>query len=127
MIVAVIGDMRIFLAVFCVSLVTFSQSMFIISNNNAPEDKFIDSFSESLLFTYRISLGDWDTSGLGATDQAIIMTLFIISTLFLCIIMLNLLIAVISDTYARVEGTSQNELYKNLADLIMENEYLVPK
>ena len=80
--------------------------MYIISNNNAEEDRFINSFSESLLFTYRISLGDWDTGGLGQTDTAIIMTLFIFSTLFLCVVMLNLLIAVISDTYARVEGTS---------------------
>lgn len=126
MIVAVIADMRIFLAVFTVSLVTFSQSMYIISNNNAEEDKFIGGFFESLLFTYRIALGDWDTSGLGQTDQVIILTLFIMSTLFLCVVMLNLLIAVISDTYARLEETSQNELYKNFADLIMENEYLVP-
>ena len=127
MIVAVIGDMRIFLAVFLVSLVTFSQSMFIISNNNPEEDRFIASFAESLLFTYRISLGDWETDALGSTDTAIIMFLFLFSTLFLCVVMLNLLIAIISDTYARVEGTSANELYKNLADLIMENEYLVPK
>ncbi len=107
MIVAVVGDMRIFLAVFTVSLVTFSQSMYIISNNNPdPEDRFITSFFDSLLFTYRISLGDWDTSGLGKTDVLIIISLFILSTLFLCIIMLNLLIAIISDTYARVEDTS---------------------
>ena len=116
MIVAVIGDMKIFLAVFSVSLVTFSQSMYIISNNNPdPSDRFISSFFDSMLFTYRIALGDWDTSGLGKTDVLIILTLFILSTLFLCIIMLNLLIAIISDTYAAVEETSQNELYRNLA------------
>ena len=100
--------------------------MYIISNNNAGDDKFINSIWDSLLFTYNIALGSWDVSGLGKSDTLIIMTLFILSTLFLCIIMLNLIIAVISDTYARVEGTSQNELYKNFSDLIMENEYLVP-
>lgn len=40
--------------------------------------------------------------------------------------MLNLLIAVISDTYARVNESSQNELYRNFADLIVENEFLIP-
>jgi hypothetical protein len=40
--------------------------------------------------------------------------------------MLNLLIAVISDTYARVEATSLMEVYKTMADLITENEFLVP-
>lgn len=126
MIVAVIGDMKVFLAVFLVSLVTFSQSMYIISNNNDLDHRFISNIWDSLLFTYNISLGSWDVGGLGEKNQWIIMTLFLLSTLFLCIIMLNLIIAVISDTYARVEGTSQNELYKNFSDLIVENEYLVP-
>jgi hypothetical protein len=40
--------------------------------------------------------------------------------------MLNLLIAVVSDTYARVESSSQDEMYKNLSDLIIENSFLVP-
>jgi hypothetical protein len=53
MIVAVFFDMQIFLAVFIVSLVTFSQSMYIISNNNKLEsDRFITGFFDSLLFTY---------------------------------------------------------------------------
>lgn len=39
--------------------------------------------------------------------------------------MLNILVAVISDSYARVESTSLEEMYKNFADLIAENEYLV--
>lgn len=128
MIVAVVADMRIFLAVFLICLVTFSQSMLIISNNQeSEEDKFIGNFFESMLFTYRLSLGDWDTSALGRTDYVIIITLFILGSFFLCIVMLNLLIAIISDTYAAVESTAQNELYKNFADLINENQFLIPK
>lgn len=53
--------------------------------------------------------------------------MFVLSTLFLTIMMLNILIAVISDSYARVESTSVEEMYKNFADLITENEYLVKK
>lgn len=56
----------------------------------------------------------------------LVLTLFLLSTIFLCVIMLNLLIAVVSDTYARVESSSSNEMYKNLADLIVENSFLVP-
>ena len=126
MIVAVISDMKIFLLVFLVSLITFSQSMYIISNNNEPEHRFISSIWDSLLFTYNISLGSWDVTGFGEANKFIMITLFLMSTLFLCIIMLNLLIAVISDTYARVNESSQNELYRNFADLIVENEFLIP-
>jgi hypothetical protein len=82
--------------------------MFILSNNNDESDRFIPSMAGSILFTYEVALGSWDVSNLGKTDQFLIMTLFIISTLFLQVIMLNMLIAVISDTYARVEETSAN-------------------
>ena len=125
MIVAVIADMKIFLAVFIISLITFSQSMYIISNNQPADQKFINNIFESMLFTYRISLGDWDVTGFGSLDTQIIMTLFILSSFFLCVVMLNLLIAIISDTYAAVEETAENQLYKNLADLINENQYLI--
>ena len=48
------------------------------------------------------------------------------ATVFLSVIMLNLLVAVISDTYARVDAESVSMMYKTMADLSVENEYLVP-
>lgn len=74
-----------------------------------------------------MSLGDFDTSQLGTVYKILVIMMFILSTLFLTIMMLNILIAVISDSYARVESTSVEEMYKNFADLITENEYLVKK
>ena len=74
-----------------------------------------------------MSLGDFDTSQLGIVYKTLIIVMFVLSTLFLTIMMLNILIAVISDSYARVESTSVEEMYKNFADLITENEYLVKK
>jgi len=43
------------------------------------------------------------------------------------IIMLNLLIAIISDTYGKVTEKSQPNIYKEMACLIYENSYLIPK
>ena len=40
--------------------------------------------------------------------------------------MLHLLIAIISDIYAVVEANSENGLYRDLSDLIIENSFLVP-
>ena len=111
--------------------------MYILSNANidytnmmAPDDpnnpQFIFSFTDSIIFAYRMALGDFDTSKLGDVHKWIAIIFFIMATMFLTIIMLNLLIAVISDTYARVESTSVSEMYKTFADLMTENEYLVP-
>mmetsp|Transcript_35538 Transcript_35538/g.34561 ORF Transcript_35538/g.34561 Transcript_35538/m.34561 type:complete len:291 (+) Transcript_35538:1040-1912(+) len=127
MIVSVMGRLQVFLAVFIIGLVSFSQSFYIISNNNAdPDLRFIDSFGNSLLYTYELSLGNWDSSNFTSSRDAMLgVFLFLLSTMFLMIIMLNLLIAVISDVYAEVEERSENELYKNLSDLIVENEYQI--
>lgn len=54
------------------------------------------------------------------------MTFFVVATMFLTIVMLNLLIAVISGTYERVRDTSVSQMYKTMADLVSENEFLVP-
>jgi len=51
-------------------------------------------------------LGNFDTekyrSGDNKMDYLVLYTLFVMSTLFLMIVMLNLLIAIISDSYGRV-------------------------
>jgi hypothetical protein len=124
-----------------VTLTAFGNALLIMSNNNAicdeecekiPEDdrepgRFIDSIVDSVFFSYRMSLGDFDTDELGSVHYGLVITTFIIATLFLTIMMLNILVAVISDSYARVESTSMEEMYKNFADLIAENEYLVKR
>jgi len=139
MIVAIIGDLKVFLLVFLVTLTAFGNALYIMSNNNPvcdaeceqlppkerPPGRFIGSFFDSIFFAYRMSLGDFDTGDLGSVNFLLVIVTFVVATLFLTIMMLNILIAVISDSYARVESTSLEEMYKNFADLIAENEYLV--
>ena len=127
MIEAVITDMRVFLYVFFITLIAFGQAMFILANNNSGDDKFISSFFDGVFFAYRMSLGDFDVTKLGSVYLYLVFIMFVLSTLFLSIIMLNLLIAVISDTYARVEASALNTMYKTMADLMVEQEYLVMK
>ena len=60
-------------------------------------------------------------------DSLLVYATFFIGTLFLTVVMLNILVAVISDTYARVEDASLSELYKVMSDIIVEAEYLIPE
>lgn len=117
MIEAVIVDMKDFMVVFFITIIGFSQGMYILSNANIDyanpmepgaegNNQFIFSFTDSIFFAYRMSLGDFDTSKLGVTFNWLAMTFFVMATMFLTIVMLNLLIAVISGTYERVRDTS---------------------
>lgn len=47
------------------------------------------------------------------------------ASLLLIVIMLNLLIAIISDTYAGVDSQKERMMYKEFAQLIYENYHLL--
>jgi hypothetical protein len=102
MLIAIIIDIQVFISVFIITLFAFSQAMQIISNNNSEDNRFIFGVFDALLFAYKMSLGDFDTTALGEVQYLLVITMFIMATLFLTIMMLNILVAVISDSYARV-------------------------
>ena len=70
-----------------------------------------------------MALGDFGINGNvgNLKDGWLAWTMFILATVFLLIVMLNLLIAIISDTFERVQEQANNIMYKSIAELIFEN------
>lgn len=131
MIVEVVKDMRNFFLVLLITIAAFGDSLLTISlgNNFDGNDEsfpFTTDFVDSLIFTYRMILGDFDTSAFGDVSTAMVMILFLLCTIFNMIVMLNLLIAIISDSYARVTANSELTTFQERAAMIGENNYLVP-
>lgn len=52
--------------------------------------------------------------------------LFLICTVLTCIVMLNLLIAIISESFAKVNAASELNSLQERARIISENAYLIP-
>jgi hypothetical protein len=129
MIIEVVYDMRSFLLVLLVTIAAFGNSMLVLSLGNSPdsEQRFIGGFVESLTFTYRLVLGDWDTGAFGETAVPLVWILFLLCTIFNMIVMMNLLIAIISETFARVNENALSAGYQERAAMISENSYLVPE
>jgi hypothetical protein len=71
-------------------------------------------------------LGDFDTSAFGEVSVLLVWVLFLLCTVFNMIVMLNLLIAIISETFAKVTAMADNAAYQEMAAMIAENNYLVP-
>jgi hypothetical protein len=72
-------------------------------------------------------LGDFDTGNFGNVATPMAYMLFLFATIFDMIVMLNLLIAIISDSYARISANSAQASYQEMAALIDENQYLIPQ
>jgi hypothetical protein len=79
-----------------------------------------------VIFTYRMVLGDFDTGDFGEVAVPLVMTFWFLCTVFNMIVMLNLLIAIISDSYARVTGNAEIATFQEKASMISENCFLIP-
>lgn len=128
MIIEVVLDMKAFMLVWMISILAFSDSFLGLSLANPPDQRFIQKgFLDAFTFTYRLILGDWNTENFGGVAVPLVWILFLLCTIFNLIVMLNLLIAIISETFARVNANAISTGYKEMASLIAENHYIVPE
>lgn len=112
MIVEVIKDMRNFFLVLFITIAAFGDSFLALSLGNKEEsERFTTGFTDSLIYTYRMILGDFATDEFGSMAPVVVLVFFLVCTIFNMIVMLNLLIAIISDSYARVTNSSNQTTY----------------
>jgi len=108
LIIIVINDMKTFLFVMFFTIVAFSDSLLTLSNGNHETEKFVTSYGDSIIYTYRIILGDFNVEDFDGCGKPVVYALFIMCTLFNTIVMLNLLIAIISETFSHVKENASN-------------------
>jgi len=65
----------------------------------------------ALLYSYMVSIGDFNTDNFSIFGEAIAWFFFILSSLFVLIVMLNLLISIVSDTFTRVNEDKERIMY----------------
>ena len=130
MIIAVFRDIIYFIFILIIVCVAFGSSFYIISNQNRSDDPeqdlhFIDSYILGIFYAYQIALGDFATDEFGQFNLWLVWILFLLSTLFVVIIMFNLLVAIVGDTFERVLSHCENSMYMEIASLMVDNEHLI--
>lgn len=73
-----------------------------------------------------MSLGDFAYDEFGTVAVGLAQILFVLCTLFNMIVMFNLLIAIISETFSDVNSYAEEAGMQERASMIAENSYLVP-
>ena len=96
--------MKEFLIILAAIIVAFAGTFFILQRNNPANDEGVDEISVPgmLRSTFELSLGGFDTTSFGKIGFPLIYFVFIISSIFLIVVMLNLLIAIISESFTVV-------------------------
>mgnify|MGYP001578288496 CR=1 FL=1 len=129
MIMEIVNDMKNFLIVLVIGILGFANGFYIISQNQVnTEAPFAgETFSKAVIYTYRLTLGDFATDdfyNLTGIDVVIVWIMFIFASLFVVIVLLNLLIAMMGDTFGRVLENITNLTIREKVLLISENEAL---
>jgi len=124
MILAVGRDMSAFFFVMCVFIVGLAHSLAVYDLSQKDVELEAVGTVEHFLNTVRdvalmSVLGDFDPADYDSAFQAVIAVFIIV---VMSIVMLNLLIAVISETYERVRGVQAATINKARADLVDEME-----
>jgi hypothetical protein len=127
MIMQVIYDIRYFLMVLLLTIIAFGDSFKTISNGNDKAGRFVDKgFFGSFFFVYNMSLGDFDTGKFGDIQVGLVWFLFFFCTMFNMIIMLNLLISIISESYTKISENIKAAAYQEKASMVAGNTFMIP-
>jgi len=110
MIVEMIKDIRVFLLIFFIGIFAFANFYFIMDKGNKEKVIGFDnaSYMDAVIYTYMQSLGELGYDNFeGSSHASLYWGIFFISTVLLTITLLNLLIAIMGDTYDRVQEVAK--------------------
>ena len=110
-----------FLIVTGISIWGFSNAFNAIAQAKQQESKefFIEEFSQALSFTFLATLGAWEGDDLEMLDQ-VGWLIFVMMAIMNLIVLLNFVIAIISEIYADVRDFKIENCYLAKAKLILD-------
>lgn len=129
--------MRFFLVVLAVLCLGFANAFYLLlavpdgdwarPGEPVPED--FASPQMAVLTVFRWMLGDWDTAVLGTRSRTAVIAwlLFVIFAVLVVVVMLNLLIAILSDAYGYIRDRASIAMHRERARLLVEYESLMTR
>ncbi|CAH2237659.1 uncharacterized protein LOC120634301 isoform X2 [Pararge aegeria] len=118
------GDMFTFGIIYCIVLFGFSQSFyFLYKGFPNVQSTLFSSYASTWMALFQITLGDYSYTDLGQTTYPnLSKTVFALFMVFVPILLLNMLIAMMGNTYAHVIEQSEKEWVKQWAKIVVSLE-----
>ncbi|KDR16309.1 hypothetical protein L798_10124, partial [Zootermopsis nevadensis] len=123
----IVGDMLTFGMIYSIVLFGFSQSFyFLYKGFPGVKTSLYHSYSSTWMALFQITLGDYNYSELSLTSYpTLAKTVFTIFMILVPILLLNMLIAMMGNTYAHVIEQSEKEWMKQWAKIVVSLERAV--
>lgn len=128
MVLQVVRDMASFSMLMLIFLVTFALAFFVLAQRCTPGSNMGSEFGgwTAIMRSFAMMFGDFDLEYLNDEDcvqtAPMSMACFILYMMLVAIVLLNLLIAIISDSFDIVNEKRKAEFLRNRAKLIITHE-----
>ena len=124
MILAIVYDMRYFMLVLSISIaaVWTSFRLLLLDDATLPLEELGDPANGLLLTFNMLLLADFDLGTFDGEYTVLLRIMFVLSMIMTPIVLLNLLIALMSDSYERIQDRADTEFQLLRARLIREQE-----
>ena len=118
--------MKFFVSVFMIATMAFANAFYILGRNSSDDAGNLagSKITDAFIFVYRMGIGDFQTGGFGTRDEEILWIIFLFNTILVLVVLLNLVIAIMDETFDRVQETQEYSKLKEITQMIRENEFL---
>jgi len=134
-IIQVMKDMQFFIVILLLVTIAFGDSFKVMNVANTEDQGFISeqikpnfsNFLKAVFYSYLIGLGEFNAEegDFGNVGVIYCQILFVLSTVMTTIIMLNLFIAIISESFDKINQNKMTASFREQATLIAENYFLL--
>ena len=96
-----------------------------VYNNRVVKKYLCLEVLNSIIYSYKLSLGDFDIMGFRGDNQYFVWFLFIVATFLLQITFLNMLIAIMGNTFDQVMDTKQQSAMRERISILSDFRLVV--
>ena len=119
MVIFIFYDMKYFLFIFLLVWFAFGNWYYILSKNNISSEAFYENtFFTAFLYAYQQALGAFDVSAFVDEDKHLLFFIWFFNSLILFIILLNMIVAALGDTFDKVQENSSNNSLKEIVSIM---------
>lgn len=131
MITEIIKDIKVFMVMLIISLMAFANIIFVLNANRLHEDKdpIFDALVgippvDAIIHAYLTGLGDFNKDFYSEDNSRVVWIMFILATIIVQLIFLNLLIAIMGESFARITAIMQQSTLKEICGIMIDHIWL---
>jgi len=132
MITEIIKDIQVFLVMLIISLSAFANIIFLLNLNRMEqghEEPIYENLIgfgplDAMIHAYLMGLGDFNRDTYSSENARVIWIMFILATIIVSLIFMNLLIAIMGESFSRITGIMQQSTLKEVCSIMEDHIWL---